>query len=133
MLLQVLVSAVYLAVASPAPSTSGGGGDPLSNIANLAPLLNVGFLGLIFVLLISKKFIVTKYYAEEGFAQRDAVIATQAREIEEWKVQVRDLQRVASDQLLPVVVESVAAQKEYTKVLNESLRDRRRRDRDDGT
>ncbi len=123
----VLSTLLALSSVFTADNTSGTSSD----LNEVTPFLNVGLLGVLFVLLVSKKFIVTKYYADEGFEQRDAIIEAQRREIEEWKSQVRDLQKVASEQLLPVVVESVAAQKEYTKVLNDSLRDRQRR-RDEG-
>jgi len=88
------------------------------DINTLVPLLNVGFLGIIFVLLISKNFIVTKYYAEEGFRQRDEEVERLRKELDAYKSQVDELQDMARKEMVPAIVETNRLSAEYIRVLS---------------
>lgn len=114
MTLNGLHTAVVLAVAD-----TGSSGSSV-DLTSILPILNFGLLGIMFVLLISKKFIVTMYYADEGFKSRDDEIARLRKENEEYKKQNADLQTLARDQLFPAVVEGNRLQAELVRVLAES-------------
>lgn len=119
---------VALAVASPAPVVSDTtGGDPSTSIslADLFSFAQFGLLGIFFVMLISKKWVVPKWTLDdlkESHARelqaKDEVVATQKADIAELKATVTELQDLTRDRMIPALVQANALSAAYVAELS---------------
>lgn len=101
---------------APAPVPSGGGGVdsvggiPLSQIFSFAQF---GLLGVFFVMLISKKWVVPKWTLDDlkdthgrELAVKDVIIEGQRADIVELKKTTTDLQALTSEKMIPALVQA---------------------------
>jgi len=96
----------YLAAAS--SSDSGG-----PNINTIFSFAQFGLLGVFFIMLISKKWVVPKWTLddlkeahERELKVKDDIIAAQRSDITELKKTVADLQSLTSEKMIPALVQA---------------------------
>ena len=119
----VMAHVAHFATPAPTPTDSGGGSTGL-DLTQIATFAQFGLLGIFFVMLVSKKFVVPKWtldsleetHARElkdkddaharELAIRDAnAAATERREVE-LKRNLDDLQDLTRQQMLPAMIEA---------------------------
>lgn len=93
-----------------AEAATGSGGIDLTQIFTFAQF---GLLGIFFVMLISKKFVVPKWTLDDlkeahdrELAVKDSIIDSQKSDIVELKKTVSDLQSLTSEKMIPALVQA---------------------------
>lgn len=106
----MISSDLALMVSAASDSGDALGGVPLGTLFNIAQF---GLLGVFFVMLISKKFVVPKWTLDDlkeahdrELAVKDEIIAAQKADIIELKRTVAELQSLTSEKMIPALVQA---------------------------
>lgn len=119
---------LFLASSVPAdPSPTGS-----STLDTITPFLNLGIVGLMIIMFISRKGIVPEWVLKEAEARHEREMAKKDEDIAELKRLVADSTRLYNDQVVPAFTRSIDVNREYVELLREERERPRRRTRATG-
>lgn len=105
---------IWTATPNPVTPTDGGAGSGGSlDLTNIFTFAQFGLLGVFFVMLVSKRFVVPKWTLDDlkdahdrELKVKDEIIAGQRQDILELKKTVADLQALTSEKMIPALVQA---------------------------
>ncbi len=94
-----------------------GGGADLGSLVDLSQLIQYGVLGLIFLCVILRKFVVPEWVLRQAEERAAAERAELTRRLEDTQAQVTRLQQVFEDQMIPTLTNASMINARYLEEL----------------